>query len=108
MKQLEEMRPQGVRKKKIVFSLIGLAVILAVVLRVKYGTRTKLKHSSETSLTRAIDSEREAVKQELATFQPEDGRLWTDLLMEEGGRPRQVLVVTTWRSGSTFIGRSLC
>ena len=30
--------------------------------------------------------------------------MFKDLVMEEGGQPVRALVVSTWRSGSTFVG----
>ncbi|XP_043227696.1 carbohydrate sulfotransferase 5-like isoform X2 [Amphibalanus amphitrite] len=59
--------------------------------------------SPTPSWQHVIDGQRDIIAQELADYQYKDTTL-EELLAASGGAPRRSLVVTTWRSGSTFLG----
>ena len=66
-------------------------------------TQTGLK-SSSSKLEAAISSEREVIAKDLEGYQTTTGESVENYFMEEGGNPVRAMVVTIWRSGSTFLG----
>ena len=52
----------------------------------------------------AISSERELLAKDLADYKNSTGDGLEAFLMEKGGSPVRAMVVSTWRSGSTFLG----
>ena len=52
----------------------------------------------------AISSERELLAKDLTDYKYSTGDRLEALLMEKGGSPVRAMVVSTWRSGSTFLG----
>lgn len=57
-----------------------------------------------TSVDDAVALQRARLSRELASFRDPSGRELGRLVAESGGTPVRSLVVTTWRSGSTFLG----
>ena len=53
----------------------------------------------------AISSERDLLARELEGYKTTTGEKVDTFLMEKGGNPVRAMVATTWRSGSTFLGR---
>lgn len=51
-----------------------------------------------------LAAQREALQEEMTGFPLPDNRPLSQLAMESGGQPVRSLVITTWRSGSTFLG----
>ncbi|XP_015522085.2 carbohydrate sulfotransferase 5 [Neodiprion lecontei] len=75
------------------------------------GVKKKLKPaSSEKILEQIISTQRKLISKDMKGYEYPDGKYnisaskLEDLVMEKHGRPVRSLIVTTWRSGSTFFG----
>ncbi|XP_077266161.1 carbohydrate sulfotransferase 5 isoform X2 [Temnothorax americanus] len=57
-----------------------------------------------------VDQQRRAIAREMENYEYPNGRYGInvskleDLVMEKGGRPMRSVILTSWRSGSTFLG----
>lgn len=61
------------------------------------------------NIEKIIEKTRSKIKFELSTynFSYSGARDLEDLVMESGGRPLQSVIISTWRSGTTFLGEVL-
>ncbi|XP_049529729.1 carbohydrate sulfotransferase 5-like [Anopheles darlingi] len=65
-------------------------------------------HNATVSIEDVLSYQRMLLASETASYEYtanfEDDIKLTDLIPETGGNPRRSLIITTWRSGSTFLG----
>lgn len=66
-------------------------------------------YDGSPNINKLIDNERYKIKQELLhfNFSYSGPRKLENLLMEAGGQPQRSLIISTWRSGTTFLGEIL-
>ncbi|XP_011330654.1 carbohydrate sulfotransferase 5 isoform X3 [Ooceraea biroi] len=63
-----------------------------------------------TEILEVVDQQRRAIRREMENYKYLNGRYGVnvskleDLVMEKGGRPMRSIILTSWRSGSTFLG----
>ncbi|XP_018300839.1 carbohydrate sulfotransferase 5 isoform X2 [Mycetomoellerius zeteki] len=63
-----------------------------------------------TEIQEVVDQQRRAIKREMENYEYPNGKYGInmskleDLVMEKGGRPMRSVILTSWRSGSTFLG----
>ncbi|XP_011870858.1 PREDICTED: carbohydrate sulfotransferase 6-like isoform X2 [Vollenhovia emeryi] len=63
-----------------------------------------------TEIQEVVDQQRRAIKREMENYEYPNGKYGInvskleDLVMEKGGRPMRNIILTSWRSGSTFLG----
>lgn len=67
-------------------------------------TESELPRELESTIDAAILREKHLIQQDLVGYQLPGGGQLTDHLLPAGGQPLRAMVVTTWRSGSTFLG----
>lgn len=51
-----------------------------------------------------LDDQRQLIRDEIENYELPAGKLLEELTPETGGNPWRSMIVTTWRSGSTFMG----
>ncbi|XP_024943302.1 carbohydrate sulfotransferase 5 isoform X3 [Cephus cinctus] len=83
------------------------------------GITTNNNNSTIMEIHRVIDQQRKAIEREMVDYNYPNGlyginarcEQWDgfcskleDFVMEKGGRPMRSVILTTWRSGSTFFG----
>ncbi|XP_012537540.1 carbohydrate sulfotransferase 5 isoform X1 [Monomorium pharaonis] len=68
------------------------------------------ENATITEIQEVIDQQRRAIKKDMENYEYPNGRYeinvskLEDLVMEKGGRPMRSIILTSWRSGSTFLG----
>lgn len=62
------------------------------------------RKSSKQLIEHAVKDERELLAKEMEGYRSPSGASLSSLMSEKGGQPLRAMVVTTWRSGSTFLG----
>ncbi|XP_025154220.1 uncharacterized protein LOC105181770 isoform X7 [Harpegnathos saltator] len=67
-------------------------------------------NSTINEIQDVIDQQRRAIKRDMENYEYPNGKYGInvskleDLVMEQGGRPMRSIILTSWRSGSTFLG----
>ncbi|XP_076220877.1 carbohydrate sulfotransferase 4 isoform X3 [Nomia melanderi] len=63
-----------------------------------------------SGIQEVVDQQRKAIQREMEDYEYPNGKYGVnvskleDLVMEKGGRPMRSVILTSWRSGSTFLG----
>lgn len=84
-------------------------------LKVEYGEETYTQHiptvpyDGSPNIKKILEKTRSEIKYQLSKykFSESGAHVLEDLVMESGGRPLQSLIISTWRSGTTFLGELL-
>ncbi|XP_043289779.1 carbohydrate sulfotransferase 5-like [Venturia canescens] len=69
-----------------------------------------LNDITNLEINRVLDLQRRSIEREMYTYDYPNGKYGVnvssldDLVMERGGRPMRSVILTSWRSGSTFLG----
>ncbi|KOX73445.1 Carbohydrate sulfotransferase 4 [Melipona quadrifasciata] len=72
--------------------------------------RGSIENVTLTEIQEAVDQQRKAIEREMEDYKYPNGRYGVnvskleDLVLEKGGRPMRSVILTSWRSGSTFFG----
>lgn len=56
------------------------------------------------SISEVVQMQKDLIKEELTDYQFPAGKKLEDYTLSNGGQPLRTVIVTTWRSGSTFLG----
>ncbi|XP_011685124.1 PREDICTED: carbohydrate sulfotransferase 4-like isoform X1 [Wasmannia auropunctata] len=68
------------------------------------------ENATITEIQEVVDQQRKAIKKEMEDYEYSNGKYGInvskleDLVMEKGGKPMRSIILTSWRSGSTFLG----
>ncbi|KAK9299558.1 hypothetical protein QLX08_007463 [Tetragonisca angustula] len=72
--------------------------------------RGSIENVTLTEIQEVVDQQRKAIEREMEDYKYPNGRYGVnvskleDLVLEKGGRPMRSVILTSWRSGSTFFG----
>ncbi|XP_053989311.1 carbohydrate sulfotransferase 5-like isoform X1 [Hylaeus volcanicus] len=72
--------------------------------------RASMENITLSEIQEVVDQQRKAIEREMEDYEYPNGKYGVnvskleDLVMEKGGRPMRSVILTSWRSGSTFLG----
>ncbi|XP_033322121.1 carbohydrate sulfotransferase 4 isoform X1 [Megalopta genalis] len=72
--------------------------------------RGSMENVTLSGIQEVVDQQRKAIQREMEDYKYPNGKYSVnaskleDLVMEKGGRPMRSVILTSWRSGSTFLG----
>ncbi|XP_076630932.1 carbohydrate sulfotransferase 4 isoform X2 [Colletes latitarsis] len=72
--------------------------------------RGSIENVTLSEIQDVVDQQRKAIEREMEDYKYPNGKYGVniskleDLVMEKGGRPMRSVILTSWRSGSTFLG----
>ncbi|KZC04460.1 PREDICTED: carbohydrate sulfotransferase 4-like [Dufourea novaeangliae] len=72
--------------------------------------RASTENVTLSEIQEVVDQQRKAIQREMEDYRYPNGKYSVnvskleDLVMEKGGRPMRSVILTSWRSGSTFLG----
>lgn len=91
-------------------SLIVILSLFALKTAYNQNEQANTDLSSEDKIARILEFQRERIAKEMQNYSYPNGEFGVEakdlreLTMETGGTPMRSIIITTWRSGSTFLG----